>query len=242
MVMTIKSSVPQNIIANPDGWNPPFATNGLLYAGIYGRGNLSKNFAPGGTDAIVTGSPGVSSHFTTFDFNNFIETGVQVTKETTLIAVFKRINPTKRQFFISAYRGSTDAGRSLALDPGNPNIAIYSHYKDTATDVSSVQFAASKLDITDGSPAFMYGRDTGKKLNIWNMTSQKGSGVTVPGTTESFVNPALTYRIGRSISSEVPEPASMGAALIFSRALSDGEIAAVYAYFQGYFSRRGIVI
>lgn len=42
MVMVIKSNVPSNIIANPDGWNPPFNTDGLLYAGIYGRGNLSK--------------------------------------------------------------------------------------------------------------------------------------------------------------------------------------------------------
>lgn len=60
MVMVIKSNVPSNIIANPDGWNPPFNTDGLLYAGIYGRGNLSKNFAAGGADAVVSGSPVVA--------------------------------------------------------------------------------------------------------------------------------------------------------------------------------------
>ncbi len=52
MVMVIKSNVPSNIIANPDGWNPPFNTDGLLYAGIYGRGNLSKNFAAGGAGRV----------------------------------------------------------------------------------------------------------------------------------------------------------------------------------------------
>lgn len=241
MVMTIKSSVPQNIIQNPDGWNPPFTTAGLLYAGLYGRGNLAKNFAPGGAGAVVTGAPVVSNHFATFDINNFIDTGVHVTKETTLVAIFKRVNPTKRQYFISTYRGSTDAGRSLVIDNGNPNMAIYSHYKDAA-DTSTVLFASSKMDITDGSPAFVYGRDTGKTLTIKDVTSQKGSNVTATGTSESFVNPALSYLIGRGIGNEVPQASSIAAALIFDRALSDGEIAAVYAYFQGYFARRGIVI
>lgn len=96
--MVIKSNVPSNIIANPDGWNPPFNTDGLLYAGIYGRGNLSKNFAAGGADAVVSGSPVVSNHFATFDLNNFIDTGVPTAKETTLIAVVKKVNPTLRQF------------------------------------------------------------------------------------------------------------------------------------------------
>lgn len=44
MVMVIKSNVPSNTIANPDGWNPPFNTDGMLYVGIYGRG-IAKNFA-----------------------------------------------------------------------------------------------------------------------------------------------------------------------------------------------------
>ncbi|TCW17365.1 hypothetical protein EDF73_1014 [Raoultella sp. BIGb0138] len=242
MVMVIKSNVPSNIIANPDGWNPPFTTDGLLYAGIYGRGNLSKNYAPGGVDAVVTGSPVVSNHFATFDLNNFIETGVPTTKETTLITISKRINPAKRQYFIASYRGTNDAGRSLVTDTGNPNLAMYSHYKDPTTDVSSVQFAATKQDITDGTPAFMYGRDTGKKLTIKNMTSQTGANVIVPGSAESFTNPALTYRIGRSNSGEVPEASAIAVAMIFGRALSDAEIQAAYDYFQAYFARRSIVL
>ncbi|WP_413702587.1 hypothetical protein [Raoultella ornithinolytica] len=242
MVMVIKSNVPSNIIANPDGWNPPFTTDGLLYAGIYGRGNLSKNFAPGGADVIVMGSPVVSNHFASFDFNNFIETGIKTTKETTLVTISKCINTAKRQYFISSYRGMSDAGRSLVTDTGNPNLVVYSHYKDTTTDVSSVQYAATELEIKDGSPAFMYGRDTGKKLTIWNMTSQKGANVTVPGNAESFVNSALTYRIGRSKTSEVPEASTTAAALIFDRALSDAEIQAIYDYFKAYFARRGINI
>ncbi|WP_270745615.1 hypothetical protein, partial [Klebsiella pneumoniae] len=75
MVMVIKSNVPSNIIANPDGWNPPFSTEGLLYAGIYGRGSLTKNFAKNGIDAVINGAPVVNNHFAEFNANDFLDTG-----------------------------------------------------------------------------------------------------------------------------------------------------------------------
>ncbi|WNV95045.1 hypothetical protein RRJ51_16880 [Klebsiella pneumoniae] len=242
MVMVIKSNVPSNIIANPDGWNPPFNTDGLLYAGIYGRGNLSKNFAAGGADAVVSGSPVVSNHFATFDLNNFIDTGVPTTKETTLIAVVKKVNPTLRQFFISSYNGTGDAGRSLVIDKGTARLTFYSHYKNTETNANTVLNCYATLNVTAGEPAFIYGRDTGKKINVASMTD-KLSGENIPKAAfETIVNPELKYRIGRGISSEVPGASDIGAALIFDRALSDAEIKSIYDYFQAYYARRGISI
>ncbi|HFS8316983.1 TPA: hypothetical protein ACH2K1_000695 [Klebsiella pneumoniae] len=242
MVMVIKSNVPSNVIANPDGWNPPFTTDGLLYAGIYGRGSLSKNYAPGSIDAVVKGSPVVSNHFATFDINNFIETGVPTTKETTLIAITKKVSPALRQFFISSYNGTVDAGRSLVIDKGTAKLTFYSHYKNTETNANTVLNCYATLNVTTGEPAFIYGRDTGKKINVASMTDRL-SGENIPTAAfEAIVNPALKYRIGRSNNNEVPGASDIAAALIFDRALSDAEIKAIYDYFQAYYARRGISI
>ena len=75
------------------------------------------------------------------------------------------------------------------------------------------------------------------------MTGNTRNGATATATMESFVTPGLTYMIGRSHNNaEIPADNEIAAALIFDRALSDAEIAAIYAYFQGYFARRGISI
>ncbi|MDV3039982.1 hypothetical protein M1V76_10130 [Klebsiella pneumoniae] len=115
MVMVIKSNVPSNIIANPDGWNPPFSTEGLLYAGIYGRGSLTKNFAKNGIDAVINGAPVVNNHFAEFNANDFLDTGVVNTKEATLIVVAKRTINARRQFLVSSYTGDAKEGANKFL-------------------------------------------------------------------------------------------------------------------------------
>ena len=245
MVMVIKSNVPSNTIANPDGWNPPFNTDGMLYAGIYGRG-LAKNFAKNGVDAVVSGSPVIDNHFAKFTANDFIDTVVANTKEATLIVIAKRKVETRRQFLISSYLGDKNFGRSLLIGSGAGALTVYSHYAGVngSGEQTNLSYTAYFVpDHLDGTPAFLCGKDTGKTLIVSDVTGSKSDSRTASGTLESFVNPALTYMIGRSHNNaEIPGDNEIAAALIFDRALSDAEIAAIYAYFQGYFARRGISI
>lgn len=245
MVMVIKSNVPSNTIANPDGWNPPFNTDGMLYAGIYGRG-LAKNFAKNGGDAVVNGSPVVNNQFAKFTANDFIDTGIENTKQATLITIAKRKVEARRQFLISSYKGDKAFGRSVLFGSGAGALTMYSHYTGTnaSGEESNISFSTYFVpSLLDGSPAFIYARDAGKTLSLGDVTGNKNNSNTAPGTMESFVTPGLTYMIGRSHNNaEVPADNEIAAALIFDRALSDAEIAAIYAYFQGYFARRGISI
>lgn len=245
MVMVIKSNVPSNTIANPDGWNPPFNTDGMLYVGIYGRG-IAKNFAKNGADAVVSGSPVVNNHFAKFTANDFIDTGIENTKKATLITIAKRKVEARRQFLISSYKGDKAFGRSVLFGSGAGALTMYSHYtgKNASGEESNISFSTYFVpSLLDGSPAFIYARDTGKTLSLGDVTGNKNNSNTAPGTMESFVTPGLTYMIGRSHNNaEVPADNEIAAAMIFDRALSDAEITAIYAYFQGYFARRGISI
>lgn len=247
MVMVIKSNVASNVIANPDGWNPPFSTEGMLYAGIYGRGELSKNFAPGRPDATVVGSPTLTDNFLSVDFNNYIETGVATTKAATLIAIAHRKAASTRQFFITSYKGTGAFGRSLLAEgASSPQIAIYSHYRgidDKGTSVDAAKTTAIAQVKTDNSPGMMYCTDDGKILAIGDKTENRlFTAPAATGTVESVENTAITYRIGRAISPEVPTSSNIAAALIFDRALPAAEIQAIYTYFQEYFARRSVII
>ncbi|HEN5337363.1 hypothetical protein [Klebsiella pneumoniae] len=245
MVMVIKSNVPSNTIANPDGWNPPFNTDGMLYVGIYGRG-IAKNFAKNGVDVVVSGSPVVNNHFAKFTANDFIDTGIENTKQATLITITKRKVEAHRQFLISSYNGGKAFGRSVLFGSGAGALTMYSHYtgQNASGEESNISFSTYFVpSLLDGSPAFIYARDTGKTLSLGDVTGNKNNSNTAPGTMESFVTPGLTYMIGRSHDKgEVPADNEIAAAMIFDRALSDAEITAIYAYFQGYFARRGISI
>ncbi|WP_142375680.1 hypothetical protein [Klebsiella quasipneumoniae] len=244
MVMTIKSNIPGDVIANPDGWNPGFTMDGLLYAGLFGR-SLTKNFAPGGGDVAVVGSPVVTGHFADFTGSNYIDTGISTTKNATLITVAKRKSGAARQYLISCFQGGENIGRSLVIEDGTASLAIYSHYKGVNAGGKTVSTAfISTLALTglDGTPAFLSARDTGKTLYTNDKTSNLVSSATASGTVESFADAALHYRIGKSLQTAASDPCSIGAALIYNRSLSDEELNAVYAYFQGYFSRRAISI
>ncbi|HBY0080936.1 TPA: hypothetical protein MIM91_23185 [Klebsiella pneumoniae] len=242
MVMTIKSNIPGDVIANPDGWNPGFTMDGLSYAGLFGR-SLTKNFAPGGGYAAVVGSPVVTGHFADFTGSNYIDTGISTTKNATLITVAKRKSGAGRQFLISCFQSGEKIGRSLVLEGGS--LSTYSHYKgvDAGGKTFNTWFIkALALNALDNSPAFLSVRDTGKTLYTNDKTSNLVSSATASGTVESFADAALHYRIGKSLQSGASDPCSIGAALIYNRSLSDEELNDVYAYFKGYFSRRAISI
>lgn len=245
MVMVLRSNVAGTSIANPNGWNPPFNVNGLLYAGIYGK-SLSKNYAKNGGDVAVSGLPVVDNHFAKFNANDFIDTGIENTKQATLITIAKRKIEARRQFLISSYKGDKAFGRSVLFGSGAGALTIYSHYAGTnASGVeSNVSFSAYFVPVLmDGSPAFIYGKDNGSTLTIADMTGNKRNGATASGTMESFVTPGLTYMIGRSHNNaEIPGDNEIAAALIFDRALSDAELQDIFDYFVSYFERRGIHI
>lgn len=244
MAMVLKSNVSGTTIANPDGWTPPFSMEGLLYAGIYGRGDLAKNYAPGGADAVVYGSPVVTDHFATLSSSNYLDTGVPTSKTATLIAVVRKTITANRQFVISSYKQS-NYGKSLLIDPPNAKLITYSHYKGvdgTGAPVSTPFASAFVLNNADGRPTFIASRDTGKKLILSEMTDNRTTGNTATENVESYVDSTLKYKIGYGNAPDIGAPVPVAAAMIYDRPLSDTELQAVYQYFVGYFERRGISI
>ncbi|WP_049211508.1 hypothetical protein [Serratia marcescens] len=247
MVMVIKSNVAGASISKPDGWNPPFSTEGLKYANIFGRGNLTANLAPGGVPAIAYGNPTQKGEAFEFSTNNYLDTRVPTSEKATLISIATNTDSTKtsRCFLISSFKGSADAGKSLVTQGPTPSaLYMYSHYKGTGADGSTWSNAYSaglNTLSTDRSPAFFYGRDMGNALHLGDLTNAKAK-KSAPGLPiTSFANPALTYFIGQSRVEGSPKHLQY-ADLIFDRALSDEELMQIYLYFKGYYSRRGISI
>ncbi|HGM5304258.1 TPA: hypothetical protein ACKP17_000432 [Serratia marcescens] len=247
MVMVIKSNVAGASISKPDGWNPPFSTDGLKYANIFGRGNLAANLAPGGVPAVPHGDPTQKGEAVEFSTSNYIDTRIPTSEKATLIAIATNTDtrPPLRCFLISSYAGSVDTGKSLLTQLAAPAaIWMYSHYK--GTDASGNPFSGA-LNIsmstrsTDSSPMFFHGRDLGNELKIGDMTNDQKKSFAPSFPVTSFANPARTYLIGQSYT-EGSAPHLNYASLIYDRALSDDELRQIYQYFQGYYSRRGITI
>ncbi|WP_329906169.1 hypothetical protein [Serratia quinivorans] len=247
MVMVIKSNVAGASISKPDGWNPPFSTEGLQYANIFGRGNLTANLAPGGSPAVAYGNPTQNGETFEFSTGNYLDTRVPTSEKATLISIANNTDSTQtsRCFLISSYKGSTDAGKSLCTQGPTPSaLYMYSHYKGTGADGNPYNGAYSlgmNTRSTDHSPAFFHGRDLGNGLKIGDLTNNQVKSVSPGAPVTSFVNPALTYLIGQS-RVEGSAKHRQYADLIFDRVLSDEELMQIYLYFQGYYSRRGISI
>ncbi|WP_273974823.1 hypothetical protein, partial [Serratia ureilytica] len=179
MVMVLKSNVSGTSIVRPDGWNPPFTVNGLKYANIFGRGNLTANLAPGGVPAIVHGNPTQKGEAFEFSTNNYLDTRVPTSEKATLIAIATNADtrPPLRCFLISSYAGSADTGKSLLTQLAAPAaLWMYSHYK--GTDASGNPFSGA-LNVsmstrsTDHSPMFFHGRDMGNGLEVGDMTNNQ---------------------------------------------------------------------
>ncbi|MEL5666316.1 hypothetical protein [Serratia ureilytica] len=248
MVMVIKSNVAGASISKPDGWNPPFSTDGLRYANIFGRGNLAANLAPGGVPAVPHGNPTQKGEAVEFSTSNYIDTGVPTSEKATLIAIATNTGPlpSARCFLISSYVGSSDAGKSLLTQQAAVPCALYmySHYK--GKDANGNPFSGA-LNVsfgtrsTDHSPMFFHGRDMGNGLKAGDMTNDQEKSFIPAFPVTSFANPAKTYLIGQSYN-EGSAPHLNYASLIYDRALSDDELRQIYQYFQGYYSRRGITI
>ncbi|WP_037430634.1 hypothetical protein [Serratia plymuthica] len=247
MVMVIKSNVAGASISKPDGWNPPFSTEGLRYANIFGRGNLTTNLAPGGAPALAYGNPTQKGEAFEFSTGNYLDTRVPTSEKATLISIANNTDSTQsgRCFLISSYKGSSDAGKSLLTAGVAPSsLYLYSHYKGIGADGNPFDNAASvsfRTRSTDRSPAFFCGRDFGNSLAVSDLTNAQIKTSTPSSTVSAFVNPALTYLIGQSRVEGSPKHLNY-ATLIYDRALSDDELMQIYLYFQGYYSRRGISI
>lgn len=246
MVMVIKSNVSGASISNPDGWNPPFSTDGLRYANIFGRGNITANYAPGGTAGVVYGNPVKNGESVEFSSGNYIDTRISTSENATLISIADISHPqATRNFLISCSESAASPGRSLVIEGATPpNIAVYSHYKgtdDTGAAFDGARSAWFKENDNSKLTAFLVARDLGNQLKIADLTNVRSTYATATGSVRSYAKPSLTYLIGTSRNIGSGKHLNF-ASLIYDRALSDDELTQVYNYFKGYFSRRGITI
>jgi hypothetical protein len=246
MVMVIKSNVAGASISKPDGWNPPFSTEGLKYANIFGRGNLTANLAPGGVPAVPHGNPTQQGEAVEFSTSNYIDTRIPTSEKATLISIAD-ISHTLggRNFLISSFKGSKDAGKSLLIEGATPaKIAVYAHYKGTDAEGKPFDgpYSVWAGEKNSSNPvAFLAGQDFGDHLKVADLTNSVSQGYAPGSDLHAYANPSLTYLIGQSWTEGSTKHLNY-ASLIYDRVLSDDEIAQIYHYFQGYYSRRGITI
>lgn len=244
MVMIIKSNVTGSAILQPDGWDPSFNTEGLIYANIFGRGNMAANYAPGGGVANVGGSPMIEGEFAVLSPVNYIDTGLKTGSSQTLIAIAKD-NPTtenseNRRFLISSQGPSGFAGKSLLLNINSSVLYMYSDYFYMVDGIEKNNYFSQALARENTSDvSFVFGRDYGNAIDVGDISVvQKKVIDGYPNTTKDY-----TYHVGTNgIDASNEGVIYIAAALIFNRAISDEEIKQVYSYFKDYYSRRGITI
>lgn len=232
---------------------PPVA-DGLEYWNFFG-GDASqsrRNLAPGKNGASLVGALTYNAHSAIFKGGtNFLITEVADPESVTFIAV-ARCPTEEAGMIISNYRSpriggvGTTLGKSLLLNPGNPDGALdasmFSSRWDGAGGASSAAGATRVQAVPTNSWGAFVGRsnESTKIRDVVNKTNNLAA--TNPITALGDIS-AAPFRIGSPhVDNEYNQSSEIAAAIIFSRALSNDEVEKVYGFLKGYFARRGIAI
>lgn len=209
------------------GFRAP-VTRGLKYWGIFGGDaeRTARNYAPGGTDGVVVGSPVYHDGYVEFDGGqSFVQTGVDDAEKVSIFYIGKQ--GTVTSYFVSNSQGPAvldPARNSLGLSVhGSTDLRLFSA-QVTAGVSSNAQIVLTPT-MTDWMAVEAHASNTLRLLK--NMT------------TGAIVNPATTartrdlgvskFRIGSSVSSDNGISHMAMAAIYTGVDLTTDERAAIYA-------------
>lgn len=219
-----------------------------------GDSNPARNLVKGKPRSIVLGDPAANGgdyFIRCVGMADYIQTAIAASNEFTLIAVAEEVLPDAGPYPLisntaspSQATGVATTGASIYLNDavqGNNLLRLTTQQAANSTG-TSVNIASSTNDYnaSTSGPQMFTGRC---KANGDRIAKIMGTGL-VSTPANSALPPMLgqPYRIGSQYTSGAVGIIDIYAAIIFSRALSDAELDAVYAFVKAFYARRSIVI
>lgn len=233
----------------------PAVADGLEYLNFFGGTMLEtgRNLARGKAGGGVIGSPTINANSAVFTpYTNYVDTGVKMSTEMTMLIVAKLLTE-EATMLLSNYTSARvgDATKQslgvgfTVVGAGTANGKVPMTFQ-AAVNVAgtSTSGGVSTGDTTPvGVPHCFAGSvsDSSKERRITNLTTSES----VFGTSADPLDLGIgTIRVGSSASaaSGFNHPVEIYAAAIYSRVLSANEIATMYDFLKGYYTRRSIAV
>ena len=225
----------------------PVVATGLEYANFFGSsGVMARNLATGKSAASVVGSPVQNTQFIRCEGGvSFIQTAALQTAEYTLIAVAKPVTDsvTETAAMISNNSGNVFAKVSLDFLQSTLGDGVLNARHATATDLGGGTFgednqtAVGVANLT--TPKAYAARFNSSRLKVFNRLTD-GALTSTTQATALGVDPTKPLRLGSSYQSI--GDTDIYCAFIYSRSLSDVELASIYAQIKAYYTARSITI
>ena len=222
--------------------------DGLEFANFYGGdSDPERNLAPGKDRAIMRGDPtalGGDFFIRCEGTVNWIDLPIQGLPEFTFICVAKAVLPDAGSIPLISNIGSASPGTSMYLNDAaaGDNMLRLSTFKPVNNNGTTTNVTASTLDFNASTAGWQMftGRSIAAGAVISKIMGSALAPVVTPNAYESIL--AQTYRLGSQYNANAKGPVDIGAAMIFSRALSDAELDQIYASARRFYARRGITI
>ncbi len=225
----------------------PVVASGLEYANFFGgSGVMARNLAAGKSAATVVGSPTQNTQFIRCSGGSaYIQTAALQTAEYTWIAVAKPVtdSSTATASVISNSSGNIFAKSSIDFLQSTLGDGVLNARHATATDLGGGSFGEDSQSATGvanlTNPKAYAARFDAARLKVFNRLTDAA----VSSTTQSTalgVDPTKPLRLGSSYQSI--GQTDIYCAFIWSRSLSDVEVAAMYTQIKAYYTARSITI
>lgn len=231
------------VVPNPVAVIPP-VSGGLEYLNFFNSADqIGRNLALGKSRAAVAGSPVQGANFVDFTApGDYVDTLVAQPDDFTLIAVGEPQEETGFTHWVSSYVGGNVGQTSLYLADGTasdglirPQFAVATNNSGTITGTNSVVGTSQAL--VPQMIAGTYSSSTGlQKLY------QPTHGLTNEATRNYPLEKGGTIRIGGSYSDAFINTSRLYAAAVYSTAMSEAQIATMYAWLQTRLAAQSITI
>lgn len=193
-----------------------------------------KNWAPGGGDLTVTGSPVYGAGYATLSGTNYFDTGYVDPAEFTLLAVAKGTNTTSA--YVSSFLNSSS--EYAMINAGATNLFRAGGYFGAAGN-----FQRTSVNTYSDLNRFEFIAGTGENAPqqlsfYWPRVAEVTAGSAPANARTSGVRNIL---LGRAHGTFLVA-SDMAFAGVYSRALSEAEISSIYSHLQTVMGARGISI
>lgn len=239
--------------ASAVGFNAAVA-DGLVGLWFFNRGVRAsrKNLALGGIDADVFGTPSDQGAFMRFKgAQNFFQTAIEDTEAFTHIAAVKSADTladsAHSPMFLSNFGSGSKAGFLASPNSGS---GIFS-----SSSSSNLTMSASRYTDATNTAVTSLGANIAATVSDWSLVasrtrsdrSQRDNLTTVAAGAGNFTNQARVlaagnFRIGSSYSLSFTGEADVAAIAMYSRYISDAELATMAAQFRGVLAHIGVTV
>lgn len=240
-----------DFFADAISYIPP-VSEGLQYLNFFGKSanTLARNLAPGKAPAVIVGNPLLSANGAGLSYlERYVKTGVAQTKSVTLISVvmIPTVATNIWRHLISNFgrdnlTGGLKWGVSLGLKLDSPDIR--NTLGLVATDGSAASSTGNAAAVTLGTPVCAVARvdHVAKMASVNNMTTGLNRSATYAAKYEPELNGE--FFVGSAVGARADSIGDVvtSFAAIYDRALTDGEVATVYAGLKAFYAAKGLAI